>query len=1727
MAAIIKGLIRLKSNLEKSYDNYKKSPRDRLAKESYLQTRLESLESQWKSISESHSDLTRGITDAILDHEYFTKDVFADMEEIYINYKSDIKEALYECVPKSSSSSNVQSICKNESNVSLPKINIPVFTGQYSEWPSFRDLYTSLIHNNSSLDNVQKMHYLKGHLSGEAGQLLRHVPITGDSYQESWSILNGRYNNKKYLANGLLRRFMNQPSIGTESCSAIKEMLDTTNDTLNGLKNLGIRVDSWDVIIIYIICMKIDSESRKQWEAKISVFDELPTLPQMREFLEARFRSLEFLSPKAKPKTSYSTQKPKVLHAISAGSNATTDPCLFCKNSNHKLWQCKDFCKLDYDARHSFVQTNGFCFNCLGRNHSANACRTSTKCRICKHNHHSLLHPKPTSESRSSDSFNREVTLEEKYILPKLQTATENAVSASNVATHFSKAVAPSRILLATAIVKAQKRNGDIHQLRALLDQGSQASFVTETVVQLLNLKKIPSKSIISGLGGDKGTLASRHMVVITVNSQHDPTFKMEVQAHVLSSITGLLPSRKVETVEWPELAGFSLADPDFKTPNKIDILLGADAYGEVLREGLIKGPNGRLIAQHTALGWVLSGPTHFNHADQSSSTQSFHNMIMSTQAHVDENELLKKFWQIESDIFEEKILTHEEQQCEEFYMQTTRRDSSGRYIVELPFNEDNPQCKYGNSREIALKRFHHLEHRFKKDPEIRKRYTEVMHEYLDLGHMERVTSTDKNGPCVYLPHHAVIRDSKTTSKIRVVFDASCKGTNGVSLNDTLMVGPTLQQDLRHIIMRWRIHPICLSADIIKMYRQVLVAQKDADFQRLFWRDDPKSEIEEYRLVRVTFGTASAPYLAVKTLQQVAIDEAEASASGTSEKIKTDYYVDDLLTGCETVVEGIRIYEEMTRILRKGGFELQKWVTNNKELAKVVMDREGNQDRKVDIKMDEVVKILGLSWDKESDSFHYTAQLPILQNPVTKRKVISDISRLFDPLGWVAPCVIVAKTMIQKLWLSGIDWDEELPDNLLEEWLTYRCKITDIIDFSIPRWIQAKEDDTYREIHGFCDASNAAYAGVVYLRTIDANGAVHVNLVTAKTKVAPTMQVSIPRLELMGAVLVAKLSTEVAKVLNIDKANIHGWTDSTVVLAWLSSHPCRWKTFIANRTSEILSRLDSSQWSHVQSLQNPADVASRGCTPSELVQNDLWLQGPAWLQNPTLEYKRPKIISTDLEERHIKAHVAVTNDPIWTRFSSLQRLTHVVAFCLRFLKIKDVRAKRHKFQPFLESSELINALDICIMQCQATELQQDDSKLKSLSPYKDDKGILRAQGRIQNCNLSEDTKHPIILPHKSHLTNLIIDDAHKQTLHGGPMLMLNYLRTRYWIISAKGLVRRHVHKCVTCVRHAAATKNQLMGQLPPARVTPSRPFLKSGVDFAGPINIRVSKGRGNKSYKGYISLFICMATKAIHLEVISDLTSQSFIAGFKRFVARRGHVDHIWSDNGTNFVGAAKELRHLVAAEDSSVATEIRAWLGTKGVTWHFIPPHAPNFGGLWEAGVKSAKFHLKRVVNNSTLTFEEMTTVLSQIEACLNSRPLSMLPNDHEDPSPLTPGHFLVGEPLIVVPERNYEQSNIGTLKRWQMTQRMLQDFWRRWSDEYLVHCLQRHKWTKLNPEPKIGDVVLIKEDNLPPARWLLGRVVTKHPGLDKITRVVTLKCNGVLLKRPTSKLCMLPVTD
>ncbi|XP_011863339.1 PREDICTED: uncharacterized protein LOC105559543, partial [Vollenhovia emeryi] len=306
-----------------------------------------------------------------------------------------------------------------------------------------------------------------------------------------------------------------------------------------------------------------------------------------------------------------------------------------------------------------------------------------------------------------------------------------------------------------------------------------------------------------------------------------------------------------------------------------------------------------------------------------------------------------------------------------------------------------------------------------------------------------------------------------------------------------------------------------------------------------------------------------------------------------------------------------------------------------------------------------------------------------------------------------------------------------------------------------------------------------------------------------------------------------------------------------------------------------------------------------------------------------------------------------------------------------------------------------------------------------------------------------------------------------------------------------------------------------MGQLPASRVNPARPFLHSGLDYAGPITIKTWKGRAARTYKGYLSIFICLATSAVHIEVVTEYTTEAFIAAYKRFTGCRGICATLQSDCGTNFVGADKALRQRFSSTSNELH-ELAQIIANDGTKWRFNPPSAPHFGGKWEAAVKSTKFHLLRTLGDSTLTYEELTTVIVQIEAILNSRPLCPLSEDVSDCSALTPGHFLIGEAPTTIPEPNLSDISVSRLSRWQLLGQKVDHFWRRWSTE----CLQRYqavsKWHHPHNQIQEGTMVLVTDERYSPAKWPLARVVELHKGPDGLTRVVTLRTATSTYRRP-----------
>ena len=542
------------------------------------------------------------------------------------------------------------------------------------------------------------------------------------------------------------------------------------------------------------------------------------------------------------------------------------------------------------------------------------------------------------------------------------------------------------------------------------------------------------------------------------------------------------------------------------------------------------------LRLQKTRFGWVIGGSPTYQIA-----TNAFHVSTTALQAD------LTWFWEIDEGP-PIQHLSEAGRRCEEHFRDHVRSTSEGRYIVALPFNNQLPSLV--SSKALAMKRLASLHRRFQRDNSYEIAYSNVIQEYVDLGHMTKINTDHLANHKYYLPHHGVIKESSDTTKLRVVFDGSASSNTGVSLNDTLLTGPKLQEDLFDILLRFRSHQYVLTGDIEKMYRQILIRPEDRKHQQILWRNS-NGEIDAYQLITVTFGLSAAPYLALRCLKQLADDEGHQFPRA-SLVLQRDFYVDDALTGADTKEEVLSIRKELTDLLQTGCFNIRGWTPNDSDILRGLSEQD--KCRKIQLSDSQTIKTLGVFWNSQVDAILYSVDTLADLPRVTKRSISSVIARIYDPLGLLAPVIIRAKIILQHVWSLKINWDESLPADLHTDWSRYYTQLALINNVRFPRKTVIPAV-TRMELHGFCDASEKAYGACIYLRTISSDGSIQSHLLTVKSKVAPLKTQIIPRLELSEALHLATLIASVQKALTIKISRIVYWTDSTIVLQWIKSSP--------------------------------------------------------------------------------------------------------------------------------------------------------------------------------------------------------------------------------------------------------------------------------------------------------------------------------------------------------------------------------------------------------------------------------------------------------------------------------------------------------------------------------------------------------------------------------------------
>ena len=953
-----------------------------------------------------------------------------------------------------------------------------------------------------------------------------------------------------------------------------------------------------------------------------------------------------------------------------------------------------------------------------------------------------------------------------------------------------------------------------------------------------------------------------------------------------------------------------------------------------------------------------------------------------------------------------------------------------------------------------------------------------------------------------------------------------------------MLRGPVLLEDLGGLLIRFRLPKIAIVADIEKAFHQVSLCQRDRDVTRFLWLKDAHRPVSDanlqiYRFCRVPFGAIASPFLLAATVKHHVLH----SSSPIADKILRHLYVDNLVTGVGCVEEACDFYKKAKSLFYSASMNLREWASNSSSLEDTIPN--------ADLVGTSSLKVLGLVWERRSD----TLQLPApnecqLRTSNTKRGVLRSVSSLFDPLGLVAPATLNAKHFIQMLWREKLSWDDPLPNEKLAQWRPIADDLVTAAEFRIPRRVcQTVSNCQSYQLHCFCDASKIAYGTAVYIRCEGNEDENHtdVQLVFGKTRLAPLTVPSIPRLELLAALIGIRALQYVRQHLHMDGLldSCHLWSDSKCVLHWIrSTKPL--SVFVSNRIREIRQCSDVS-FHYIHTTHNPADIASRGISLGSLKTNTLWWEGPSWLREhandwPAFDFEitTPEVleaISSETKGPCILFETSLLSDlpfspaPFgisYNNFSKLRKLLQVTYLCQKFLCLiqrkvppADVNLARVLWERYVQQKHFRSATDRNIV--------------KQLGLKVDSDGVIRCYGRLHNAEIPYDAKYPKLLPRNDHLTYLIVMDCHERLFHAGVAHTLSQVRYSYWIPHGRATVKRMLKLCVPCKRHQ--TGPYVMPRMPPLpreRVSQSAPFSCTGLDYLGPLIVKDE----NIPKKVWICLFTCLAVRAITLEVVCDMSAYQFLLSLRRFIAQRGRPSHFVSDNAASFklVSATVHKAWSNVTADESVTS----FLAKEAIKWNYIPEFSPWMGGLYERLVGIVKSSMRKSIGRLCLTTIQLQTLVKEIEAIVNTRPLVYVDQDVNEPIVLTPAHFLGGNTMLGTPEFPEEDvdfaklsSRDALLEKWKRSQAHLQAFWSVWSDQYLLALRERfqshHKQPRVRNEitPKENTVVIVRDTGHSRNSWKLGKIVSLSQSADGEVRSARLRtANGRHINRPLSML-------
>lgn len=1625
----------------------------------------------------------------------------------------------------------------------LKRITIPKFSGRIREYQDWKAAFHACVHNAHGEKTLKLMH-LRQYLEGDAARLVSVLGYSDTAYDLALERLEERYGGDERICNTMvemIERFRPVRKNELKDLESLIELLDMMTLRYTDMKR---EADLGCGYLYQRILKKLPERMLTEWTKEVRRGVVIPGVKNLHFWLSVEANVGREVKEKLSDNTiarGFGSNDKKIEQKEEFGErhnrkyfnrthltvqepnrrDETKKPfrkkCYKC-GEEHFLHQCVQFRQMPVKDRREFVQESRLCFNCLFRGHVVQDCKKDKMCKLnnCDKKHSYWMHDeKPISISLNT----REVE--------HMRSENTSLVTAGNI----DKQDERHWISLRTVPVILSLGEKEI-EINALLDDASTLSYVSERVARELNMSGPESILPVGVIGGRTEKMRVR-MVSCNLGSE-DGKIKKEIKLLAVDNITG-----NSKVINWREAGGSwkhlkKVPFPRLAKGMTVDLLIGADNLEMHRSIKEIAGEVGEPIARLTPLGWTCVGGKNIGLPWRHQS--NFIRTYLSTDTSLDEQ--LQKFWEIEEIALENLVLSPRENLLKDEAISNIKY-SNGRYEVKLPWKKDEGELP--DNRLMAENRFQSLERKLTRDTKLHEEYERVIGNYEQKGYIRRLMEEEETKTKWILPHFPVVRRDKETTKVRIVFDAAAK-CQGVCLNDKIEAGPKLQGDLFNILLRFRKNKIALVCDITEMFLQIKINEADRKYLRFIWKRNGKFVLYEFN--RVVFGINASPFLAQLVSQENAKKHQEEYPRA-AEVILNSTYMDDCMDSVKNETEAIQLKNDLKTIWKRAGMDAKKWATNSEEVLETISLEDRTQVLKIEANAETALKTLGVKWHALEDEFAFNVEI-MEPEKITKRTFLSLVSKIFDPLGLISVFVIRGKIIMQKLWMSGVGWDEKVPANLEKEIKGWISETEELKCVRIPRCL-INEIASEIEFHVFSDASSQAYGAVVYIREVFKDKII-TRFIASKAKVSPLQVVSIPRLELMAACIGLKLVKRIIQCLEFEIDRVTLWTDSMDVLYWIRQYGKLFKPFVANRVGNIQKHSKISQWRYVPTKLNPADLLSRGVLAKTCgIENKLWWEGPEFLQNKTeTEWPKTKIIEKSdeiMEKRRAVTMITVGNitnnlkklvtclDP--KTYSNWSHLIRIRGWVNRFIQNCKLSTDNRKGGE-LDVEELLWTEKMVIKSDQKKYFEEElkklrkeepianSSKIQKFSPILDKEGIIRGNSRIIYAEfLPEDTKYPIILSDESWITWLIIGDHHEKRNHyAGVNHLLSDITRKYNVIKARKIIRKYENQCVRCHQNKRLKgMHQMMAPLPAFRfMEPLRPFARVGVDFAGPfITIQ---GRGRRREKRYLCLFTCLQCRAVHLELAFGLDTDAFIRAFKRFIGRRGKPEMVISDNGTNFVGAVGEIVEITV-DNFSMTKE----LAKERIRWIFNPPGAPHFGGVFESMIKSAKRAIHAVLGNAEVSDEELNTVIIKVEEMVNSRPLTYQTMDQKEGPPLTPNHFILAGYEEGKEKQISPGENVSLRKRWRRIDELETHMWKRWMREMIPMWRDRQKWRLEEKSVKNGDLVWILDKETTMGKWPIGMITSIITGTDGKCRVLKIRHGTKEICRPIAQVYPLPI--